>query len=156
MPRVIIVANRLPVTVTPSESGVEVQKSSGGLATGLLRPHEQSGGLWIGWSGASQELSPEQQSSLDEKLAEQRLVPVPLTADQVSRYYEKFSNGVLWPLFHYLLDQVPLGPSDWDTYVEVNEQFARVIAEQYQPSDLVWVHDYQLLLVPAMLRRRIP
>jgi trehalose 6-phosphate synthase/phosphatase len=157
MPRVLIVANRLPVTVRVSDSGVEVQKSSGGLATGLLRPHEQSGGLWIGWSGApDNELSPEQRVALDEQLAAMRLVSVPLTADQVTRYYEGFSNGVLWPLFHYLLDQIPLHVRDSEPYTEVNERFAELVAEHYQPGDLIWVHDYQLLLLPELLRRRLP
>ena len=85
-----------------------------------------------------------------------RLVAVPLTADQVARYYEGFSNGVLWPLFHYLLDQVPLHVRDWEPYVEVNERFADMVAEQYQPGDLIWVHDYQLLLLPGLLRQRLP
>jgi trehalose 6-phosphate synthase/phosphatase len=156
MPRVLIVANRLPVTVHPTESGIEVQKSSGGLATGLLRPHEQSGGLWIGWSGATEELSSEQRAELDQKLADMRLVPVPLTADQVARYYEGFSNGVLWPLFHYLLDQMPQHVRDWEPYVEVNERFAEIVAEQYREGDLIWVHDYQLLLLPELLRQRLP
>jgi trehalose 6-phosphate synthase/phosphatase len=156
MPRVLIVANRLPVTVHPTESGIEVQKSSGGLATGLLRPHEQSGGLWIGWSGATDELSSEQRAELDRKLADMRLVPVPLTADQVARYYEGFSNGVLWPLFHYLLDQMPQHVRDWEPYVEANERFAEIVAEQYREGDLIWVHDYQLLLLPELLRQRLP
>ncbi|MFL5401913.1 MAG: bifunctional alpha,alpha-trehalose-phosphate synthase (UDP-forming)/trehalose-phosphatase [Gemmatimonadales bacterium] len=156
MPRVLIVANRLPITVRAGEAGVEVQKSSGGLATGLLRPHEQSGGLWIGWSGAPEELTATQQHQLEEQLAAMRLVAVPLTADQVTRYYEGFSNGVLWPLFHYLLDQVPLHVRDWEPYVEVNERFAEVVAQQYQPGDLIWVHDYQLLLLPELLRQRLP
>ena len=156
MSRVLIVANRLPVTVTATESGVEVQRSSGGLATGLLRPHEQSGGLWIGWSGAPEKLTESQRSELGQKLEEMRLVAVPLTDDQVARYYEGFSNGVLWPLFHYLLDQVPLHVRDWEPYVEVNERFANVVAEHYQPGDLIWIHDYQLLLLPELLRRRLP
>jgi trehalose 6-phosphate synthase/phosphatase len=156
MPRVLIVANRLPVTVRATDTGVEVQKSTGGLATGLLRPHEQSGGLWIGWSGASDELTPEQGAQLDEQLAGMRLVGVPLTADQVTRYYEGFSNGVLWPLFHYLVDQIPLHVRDWEPYVEVNELFAEYAARHYEPGDLIWVHDYQLLLVPELLRKRLP
>jgi len=157
MPRVIIVANRLPVTVSPSESGVEVHKSTGGLATGLLRPHEQSGGLWIGWSGMpEQEISEQQRSALEQQLSAMRLVRVPLTSEQVARYYEGYSNGVLWPLFHYLLDQIPLHVRDWDSYVEVNERFADVVARHYQPGDLIWVHDYQLLLLPELLRRRLP
>jgi trehalose 6-phosphate synthase/phosphatase len=148
MPRVLIVANRLPVTVRATEAGVEVQRSAGGLATGLLRPHEQSGGLWIGWSGAPEGLTGPQQSELDRQLAEMRLVPVPLTADQVTRYYEGFSNGVLWPLFHYLLDQIPLHVRDWEPYAEVNDRFAEIVAAQYRPGDLIWIHDYQLLLLP--------
>lgn len=156
MSRLLIVANRLPITVQMRDGEVEVERSSGGLATGLLRPHEQSDGLWIGWSGASQELTPDQEASLGTQLAAQRLVPVPLSSEEVTRYYEGFSNGVLWPLFHYLLDQVPLHVSDWDAYVQVNQTFARVAAEQYRPGDRVWVHDYQLLLVPGMLRRLIP
>jgi trehalose 6-phosphate synthase/phosphatase len=157
MPRVLIVANRLPVTVHPGETGVEVQKSSGGLATGLLRPHEQSGGLWIGWPGTNDdEISEEQRSELNRQLADLRLVSVPLTATQVARYYEGFSNGVLWPLFHYLLDQVPLDVRDWEPYVEVNQKFADVVAQHYEKGDLIWVHDYQLLLVPELLRQRLP
>jgi trehalose 6-phosphate synthase/phosphatase len=85
-----------------------------------------------------------------------RLVPVPLSGDQVTRYYEGFSNGVLWPLFHYLIEQIPLQVSDWDAYVEANERFADVVAASYRPGDLIWVHDYQLLLLPGLLRRRIP
>src|SRR5215213_6477602 len=157
MPRVLIVANRLPVTVSPTETGVEVQKSTGGLATGLLRPHEQSGGLWIGWSGATEdELTEQQRAGLDRALAELRLVSVQLTGEQVARYYEGYSNGVLWPLFHYLLDQIPLHVRDWDAYVDVNERFAEIVAQRYQPGDLIWVQDYQLLLLPELLRQRLP
>src|SRR3954453_13225352 len=156
MARVLIVANRLPVTVRATDTGVEVQKSTGGLATGLLRPHEQSAGLWIGWSGASDELSSEQRAQLDEQLAGMRLVGVPLTQDQVTRYYEGFSNGVLWPLFHYLVDQIPLHVRDWEPYVEVNELFAEYAAQHCQPGALICVQVYELFLVPEMLRKRLP
>ena len=156
MSRLLIVANRLPVTVQATESGVEVQRSTGGLATGLMRHHEQAEGLWIGWSGAPSDLDPDRQARLDEKLAAMRLVGVPLTADQITRFYEGFSNGVLWPLFHYLLDQIPLQVSDWDGYVEANQAFADAVAAHYQPGDLIWIHDYQLLLLPGLLRDRLP
>jgi trehalose 6-phosphate synthase/phosphatase len=155
MPRLLIVANRLPITVRPTDSGVEVQRSTGGLATGLMRPHEQSDGLWIGWSGAG-DLNAEQQAELDRELAAMRLVAVPLSADLVTRFYEGYSNGVLWPLFHYLLDQVPLQVSHWEGYVEANEAFADVVAAHYRPGDLIWVHDYQLFLLPGLLRERLP
>src|SRR5690349_4965283 len=156
MPRVLIVANRLPVTVQVTDAGVDVHKSSGGLATGLLRPHEQSRGLWIGWSGAPGQLSDEQRAQLDEQLTGMRLVGVPLSDEQVARYYEGFSNGVLWPLFHYLVDQIPLHVRDWEPYLEVNEVFADHVVRHYRPGDLVWIHDYQLLLLPELLRRRLP
>ena len=155
MSRLLIVANRLPVTVRATEGGVEVQRSAGGLATGLMRPHEQSDGLWIGWAGAS-DLDPAQQAALDRELAAMRLVGVPLSADLVGRFYEGYSNGVLWPLFHYLLDQIPLQVADWDGYVEANEAFADVVAAHYRPDDMIWVHDYQLFLLPALLRERLP
>ena len=156
MSRLLIVANRLPVTVRPTPGGVEVERSTGGLATGMSRPHEQSGGLWIGWSGAGDDLTPAQRAELEAQLASQRLVGVPLNRDLVARYYEGYSNGVLWPLFHYLLDQVPLQASDWDAYVQANEQFAEVVVAQYRPGDLIWIHDYQLLLLPGLVRRRLP
>ncbi len=156
MSRLLIVANRLPVTVNATEGGIEVLRSSGGLATGLMRPHEQSDGLWIGWSGAPENLDPDQQARLDQELAAMRLVAVPLSSDLVTRFYEGFSNGVLWPLFHYLLDQIPLQVGDWDGYVEANEAFAEVVAEQYRPGDMIWVHDYQLFLLPGLLRERLP
>jgi trehalose 6-phosphate synthase/phosphatase len=156
MSRLLIVANRLPITVSATEGGVEVQRSTGGLATGLMRPHENSDGLWIGWSGAPADLNPMQQEALDRKLAAMRLVEVPLSADLVTRFYEGYSNGVLWPLFHYLLDQVPLQVSHWEGYVEANEAFADVVAAHYRPGDMIWVHDYQLFLLPGLLRERLP
>jgi trehalose 6-phosphate synthase/phosphatase len=156
MPRLLIVANRLPITVSATDGQVEVQRSTGGLATGLMRPHENSDGLWIGWSGAPADLSPEQQAALDRELAAMRLVAVPLSGDLVSRFYEGYSNGVLWPLFHYLLDQVPLQVSNWEGYVEANEAFADVVAAQYRQGDMIWVHDYQLFLLPGLLRERLP
>jgi trehalose 6-phosphate synthase/phosphatase len=155
MSRLLIVANRLPITVSATEGGVEVQRSTGGLATGLMRPHEQSDGLWIGWSGAA-DLDAGQQAALDRELEAMRLVAVPLSADLVSRFYEGYSNGVLWPLFHYLLDQVPLQVSHWEGYVEANEAFADVVAAHYRPGDLIWIHDYQLFLLPGLLRERLP
>ena len=156
MSRLLIVANRLPITVSATEGGVEVQRSTGGLATGLMRPHENSDGLWIGWSGAPADLNPMQQAALDRELAAMRLVEVPLSADLVTRFYEGYSNGVLWPLFHYLLDQVPLQVSHWEGYVEANEAFADVVAAHYRPGDMIWVHDYQLFLLPGLLRERLP
>ena len=156
MARLLIVSNRLPVTVRVAGGSVTVEPSTGGLATGLKGPHERMGGLWIGWPGGIDAVPPADRDGVERRLAEMKLVPVPLTADEVARYYEGYSNGVLWPVFHYFSSRVPLQVRDFDAYEAVNARFADAIAARYEPGDLVWVHDYQLMLVPQMLRERIP
>jgi trehalose 6-phosphate synthase/phosphatase len=154
--RLLIVSNRLPVTVKAERGELRVVPSAGGLATGLRGPHEKSNGLWIGWPGDVSKLDSAQKSALDERLAGLRCAPVHLAEEDVTRFYDGFSNGVLWPLFHYLLELIPIDSRDWDAYRKVNEQFADVVAAHYQPGDHVWVHDYQLCLLPGLLRQRIP
>jgi trehalose 6-phosphate synthase/phosphatase len=154
--RLVLVSNRLPVTVKVERGDVAVVRSSGGLATGLRGPHEESGGLWIGWPGDVARMTEPQRKKLDAHLEELRCVPVYLSSAEVSRYYDGFSNAVLWPLFHYLLDRIPLHSQEWEVYRAVNERFADAIARVWRPGDLVWIHDYQLCLVPKMLRARIP
>jgi len=156
MSRLLLVSNRLPVTVKADKDGVSVVRSAGGLATGLSGPHERSGGLWIGWPGDVSRLTQAQRASVEEQLSKQRCVPLYLSASELSRFYEGYSNQVLWPLCHYLLDRVPRQDRDWDVYRKVNERFAELAASHYQPGDTIWVHDYQLMLVPAMLRARLP
>src|SRR5579883_322603 len=156
MPGLILVSNRLPVTVRAEHGDVSITKSSGGLATALRGPHERAGGTWIGWPGDVSRLGEAQQRVLDERLAELRCVPVHLTPAEVSSYYDGFSNAVLWPLCHYLLDRIPPSSQEWDAYRAVNEKFAEAAARAWRPGDLVWVHDYQLVLVPQLLRAVIP
>lgn len=156
MPRLLLVSNRLPVTVKAEKDTVSVVRSSGGLATGLSGPHARSGGVWIGWPGDVSRLSSAQRAKVESQLAEQRCVPLYLSASEVSRYYEGYSNRVLWPLSHYLPDRVPRQDRDWDSYAKVNERFAELVARHYQPGDTIWVHDYQLMLVPGLLRQRLP
>jgi trehalose 6-phosphate synthase/phosphatase len=81
---------------------------------------------------------------------------VHLSHDQVDRYYDGFSNRVLWPLFHYLIDRVPVNATGWNAYQEVNEIFADAVSAHYRPGDTIWVQDYQLLLLPMLLRERLP
>ena len=156
MSRLLLVSNRLPVTVKSEGEQVNVTPSAGGLATGLKGPHEKSGGLWIGWPGDVSKLREPQRRQLEARLAELRCVPMYLSPAEVSQYYEGLSNRVLWPLFHYLLDRIPLHSRDWEAYRQVNEKFADLVAQHHRPGDLIWVQDYQLLLVPGMLRKRIP
>ncbi|MCE9669303.1 bifunctional alpha,alpha-trehalose-phosphate synthase (UDP-forming)/trehalose-phosphatase [Myxococcus stipitatus] len=156
MARLLLVSNRLPVTVKVEKDSVAVVRSPGGLATGLSRPHERSGGVWIGWPGDVSRLSESQRSQVEAQLAGLRCVPIHLSASEVSRYYEGYANRVLWPLCHYMLDRVPRQDRDWDVYRKVNERFADLVAKHYQPGDTIWVHDYQLMLVPGLLRQRLP
>jgi trehalose 6-phosphate synthase/phosphatase len=156
MSRLLIVANRLPITVETTDGRMAISSSPGGLATGLRGPHQRADGMWIGWPGETAGLDAAQQAELAQYLAAERMVPVALPPEDVQGFYEGVSNGVLWPLFHYLVDQVPLEVSDWGAYERVNEAFADAVAAQHQPGDMVWVHDYQLMLVPQMLRQRLP
>src|SRR5271165_2227951 len=121
MGRLILVSNRLPVTVRLDDGEVSISRSPGGLATGLRVPHERTGGTWIGWPGDVSRLDPAQRRALDSHLAELRCVPVHLSGAEVASYYDGFSNAVLWPLFHYLLDRIPPSSHEWDAYRAVNE-----------------------------------
>ncbi|HEV8150545.1 MAG TPA: bifunctional alpha,alpha-trehalose-phosphate synthase (UDP-forming)/trehalose-phosphatase [Gemmatimonadales bacterium] len=156
MPRVLIVSNRLPVTVRRRDGGFDIERSSGGLATGLRGPHERGDGWWLGWPGLSDDLSEAQRAELTERLARDRLAPLFLSATELARYYDGFANGFIWPVFHYLTGQVPHRSEDWPVYRDVNERFADAVAAHYQEGDLIWVHDYQLMLLPALLRQRLP
>jgi trehalose 6-phosphate synthase/phosphatase len=156
VPRVLIVSNRLPITTEVTDGAITFAHAAGGLATGLRGCHERTNGLWIGWPGVAGPLQEHQWRRLQTELRERAIIPVHLTADELRDYYEDFSNGVIWPLFHYLLDRLPLGPTSWETYRQVNQRFADETAAHYEPGDLIWVHDYQLMLVPGMLRQRLP
>ncbi len=157
MARLLIVSNRLPITVKRDGDGqVSVQESTGGLATGMQGPHERLGGDWIGWPGDLDGLDAAARRQVAARLSALRLVPVPLSRDEIARYYEGYSNAVLWPLFHYAADRIPERIRDFDAYEAVNAKFADVVAERYEPGDLVWVHDYQLMRLPQMIRDRLP
>ena len=135
MPRLIIVSNRLPLSLTREGGEVRLEQSAGGLATGLTGPHERLGGLWVGWPGSTEALSEDERARIARQLTDHRAVPVWLDPDDVKRFYDGFSNGVLWPLFHYLIDQVPLHVRDWGAYERVNRRFAEVVAANHRPGD---------------------
>jgi trehalose 6-phosphate synthase/phosphatase len=154
--RLLIVSNRLPVTAELVDKRLRLAPATGGLASGLRFWHEQSKGLWIGWPGDVSRFGAEQRTELAQALQARAIVPVYLSSDHVDRYYHGFSNRVLWPLFHYLIDRVPVDATGWEAYRQVNEAFATVVAREYRPGDAIWVHDYQLMLLPALLRERLP
>jgi trehalose 6-phosphate synthase/phosphatase len=154
--RLLIASNRLPVSAQVTASGIRTVKSSGGRASGLRPWHERSNGLWVGWPGDVSGATTIHRDDVDRRLGERGIVPVHLSGDQVDRYYYGFANRVLWPLFHYRIDRVPVDGAGWDAYCEVNKAFADVVAREYRPNDTIWVHDYQLMLLPALLRDRLP
>ncbi len=118
-----------------------------------LSKHEQTS--WVGWPGGTPS-SDEQRALLNQKLAEHSATPVYLSAQEAERFYEGMSNSVIWPLFHYLVDRMPLFVRDFDEYRAVNERFADTICAQASEEDLIWIHDYHLLLLPKILRERLP
>lgn len=154
--RIILVSNRLPVTTTGGAEEPALLPSSGGLARALRDLHEGGDGRWVGWLGDTAKAEPASTNKLYEQAEALRLKPVPLRAREISLFYDGYSNAVLWPLFHYLLDKVRLEASkEWRAYVDVNARFADAIAAETRSGDTVWIHDYQLALVPALLRQRV-
>jgi trehalose 6-phosphate synthase/phosphatase len=154
--RLLVVSNRLPVTVSLRGGELKLNPSSGGLAKGMSGPHQRTGGLWIGWPGPTAQLDEPQHEALARECAARRIVPVLLEEREVRGFYEDVSNGVIWPVFHDRLDRLPLRAPHWEIYEQVNARFAAAVADVYEPGDVIWVHDYQLLRLPALLRRRLP
>jgi trehalose 6-phosphate synthase/phosphatase len=152
----IVVSNRLPVTIRHTADGITLAESVGGLATGLRGLQQGSGGAWIGWPGPTEDLTPDQRADIGRRLEALRFVPVHLSRADLRGYYQGYSNGVIWPLFHYLPQRVPLNPRSWDDYERVNRRVAEAVAGQAAPGDEVWIHDYQLMRVPLFLRRLRP
>ncbi|MFQ5748487.1 MAG: bifunctional alpha,alpha-trehalose-phosphate synthase (UDP-forming)/trehalose-phosphatase [Planctomycetota bacterium] len=153
--RLILVSNRLPVTLERREGNLHVQVSTGGLATGLSRPHKESGGLWIGWPGTPSpggRLDPEIASALEDK----GMIGVPLTPEEHRNYYTISSNRCIWPLFHYFTDQVSFSRKAWHAYETVNRKFANIVLRHARKDDMVFVQDFHLMLVPGMLREARP
>jgi trehalose 6-phosphate synthase/phosphatase len=152
--RLILVSNRLPITVARAQLGYEVKPSAGGLATALWPMHQAGESVWIGWPG---DLPPDPREAKDAIAAIRRgrLIPVALDEADIDAYYHGFCNSTLWPLFHYLWHAVVLDREWWETYRRVNARFASAVARVFRPGDTVWVHDYHLMLLPGMLRERL-
>jgi trehalose 6-phosphate synthase/phosphatase len=154
MQRTIIVSNRLPVTVQRQGEALALQPSIGGLATGLSSLLRDGRWLWIGWPGIpTDDLRPGEGEQLAERLeSERQCRPVLLSREELRRYYHGFCNGTLWPLFHYFPSFAHFEQAAWEVYYLVNERFRDVVLAALQPGDTVWIHDYQLLLLPQMIR----
>ncbi|NYD65674.1 bifunctional alpha,alpha-trehalose-phosphate synthase (UDP-forming)/trehalose-phosphatase [Agromyces atrinae] len=147
----IVVSNRLPVDYVEGPDGETLWRTSpGGLVTALEPVMKQSDGAWIGWAGvADREFDPFENDGIS-------IVPVPLSAAELEDYYEGFSNDTLWPLYHDVIAPPTYHREWWDAYVRVNRRFAEAAARAADVGAVVWVQDYQLQLVPQMLREVRP
>jgi len=147
----VVVANRLPVDFTTDDDGsISWRRSPGGLVTALEPVMQSAEGAWVGWGGAADVYAdPFDADGMT-------LVPVTLNEDEIEQYYEGFSNDALWPLYHDVIAKPTFHRQWWDAYRRVNRRFAESAAAQVGTGGTVWVHDYQLQLVPAMLRELRP
>jgi trehalose 6-phosphate synthase len=147
----VIVANRLPVDRVEQPDGTSTWRPSpGGLVTAIEPVMRANDGVWMGWPGGTeQDLEPFEEDGL-------ALHPMTMTAEEIEGHYEGFSNATLWPLYHDLVAKPEFHREWWDSYVEVNQRFANEAAELANEGALVWVHDYQMQLVPQLLRELRP
>ncbi len=146
----VVVANRLPVQQTSKEGDDEWRPSPGGLVTALTSMLQNRNGLWIGWPGGSQH------DELPETFEGIQLRPVDISPEEYESFYLGFSNATLWPLYHDAIRAPTFHRHWWHTYAEVNMRYARAAAEAVAENGTVWVHDYQLQLVPQYLRKLRP
>ena len=157
MNKTIIVSNRLPLQVKIHENTLEITPSVGGLATGMKSVHAEGNGIWVGWSGIpEEELNTELSKKVAEEIRKEKCVSVPLSLNDIEEYYEGFSNKALWPLFHYFMEYTGFEEHEWEAYKRVNQKFAEVVLENIDDGDTVWVHDYQLLLLPQLIKDKKP
>jgi trehalose 6-phosphate synthase len=136
--------------VVNPDGSVDWRPSPGGLVTAIEPVMRENDGAWIGWSGGTE-------SDLDAFVENgMSLIPIPLTEEEVEEFYEGFSNATLWPLYHDVVAKPEFHREWWDAYVRINRRFAERAAEVAAEGAMVWVHDYQMQLVPAMLRELRP
>ncbi len=153
--RLIVVSNRLPLSVSKSGDSWTAKPSSGGLVSAMDPILRRRGGIWIGWPGTTEDI-PELHRLLDKTTADYgyEVIPVALSEAERDEFYYGFSNEVVWPLFHDLQTLCNFDPAYWGAYVKINNRFADALAERCLPDDFVWVHDYQLMHVGQSLRER--
>jgi trehalose 6-phosphate synthase/phosphatase len=154
--KLLIASNRLPVTIARSDGSYQVTRSVGGLATSLadLVAERQMATEWLGWPG--EDIPARDRKGVTELLRDQHAgIPVFLPAKLINNFYDGFCNKTLWPLFHYFPSRCLFKQTYWEAYREANRHFAAKIIERYQPGDTVFIQDYHLMLVPALVRAKL-
>jgi trehalose 6-phosphate synthase/phosphatase len=155
--RLIVVSNRLPLTLRKTDDGWSTERSSGGLASAMNPLLQRGGGDWIGWAGSSDEADEEGRRAVLQEWAEKdRCFAVDLPEEIATGFYEGYANQTLWPVFHNFPSQLKFESKAWEAYVKANRIFCQAVVERYKPNDLIWVHDYHLMLLPQMLRDKLP
>ena len=155
MKKIHIISNRLPVTVNFDKKLI-FNNSSGGLATGLRSLSNEYEGKWIGWPGIETEKIDSQKQNIDKHLKDQKCVPIYLNKKEVEDFYLGFSNKTLWPLFHYFPQYTIFDNQLWKAYKRVNQIYCNVALEHISENDYIWIHDYHLMLLPRLIRDRLP
>ncbi|RPH37729.1 bifunctional alpha,alpha-trehalose-phosphate synthase (UDP-forming)/trehalose-phosphatase [bacterium] len=161
--RLVVVSNRLPFTITTLDKELRFSESAGGLVSGLSSylqslasmansPREH---LWVGWPGAT---IPQEMQARVEEQARSRFYALPIFFNQkeMDEFYFGFCNKTIWPLFHYFPSYTSYSAETWDQYRTVNERFAEALSAVLRPGDRIWIHDYHLMLLPSLLRARLP
>ncbi|KAI6821522.1 glycosyl transferase [Hortaea werneckii] len=153
--RLLLISNRLPITIKRSEDGTyDFSVSSGGLVSGLSGLAKTMQFQWYGWPDV--QLPENEVPHVKKRLFEEfSAVPIFMEGDLADRHYNGFSNSMLWPLFHYHPGEITFDESAWEGYEEATHLFAKEIAGDVRDDDLVWVHDYHLMLLPKMLREEL-
>src|SRR6185503_9401299 len=155
--KLIVVSNRLPLSVRRGPEGRVAEPSSGGLASAVNPILKKVGGLWIGWPGhAPRELDADRETLLAGARQKHGFVTVNLPADLARRFYEGYANQTLWPLFHNFATNFEADPEGWSAYVTANRRFRDAVLEHLEPGDTVWIHDYHLMLLPQLIRDVAP
>lgn len=151
--RVLLVSNRLPVTAV-GDSG-RARASSGGLVTGLRQVAHRWPAVWIGWDGVGRSRD-DVELEVERPFGDGCTVALSLSEEEVAGFYRRYCNGLLWPVLHGRIADLPADEKDWRTYVAMNERFADAVIRRARPGDRVWVHDYHLFLLPMLLRKKRP
>ena len=151
MPKTVIVSNRLPIRIKKENGALTYVPSEGGLATGLGSIYKEGGNIWLGWPGVAVSKASEKKE-IKQELKKNSMHPVFLNASEIEDFYEGFSNETLWPNFHYFNQYTIYDESLWKAYQKVNRKFAKELESILEEGDTLWIHDYQLLLLPRYIR----
>jgi trehalose 6-phosphate synthase/phosphatase len=151
MMSLIVVSNRLPVTI-----GKTIKKSSGGLVYAMEGLNYSTGFQWLGWAGGAVD-DPSERERITGELSERfNYKPIFLSKQEAHDYYTGYSNSSLWPLLHYMTPYARYEEIWWETYQKINQLFAETVLDVAGADDIIWIHDYHLMLLPSMLRQRRP